>query len=299
MGNQKTNQRVGEICIIISAVFFGMMPLLAKTAYSSGSNSYSVAFYRFFFGAILLFFVVQILQRDSVMITIRQIRWIFLLSIPYACMPILLYKSYDYISSGLATTLHFTYPVFVVVISMIVFHERTGAKKVFSCILCVLGIVLLYTPDGSVSILGIVMALISGIVYGIYVILLGRSDLESLSVLKQGFWLSVFSALEIGAVAVFMDKLTWNIQGRGWIAQILMALLTTVIALVLFQRGTYICGSVKASLLSAFEPLTGVFIGVTILQESLNWKISLGIILILISTVLLVLPERRKDKLII
>ena len=297
MDNQKTNQKIGEICVIVSAVFFGVMPLLAKTAYSNGSNSYSVAFYRFFFGAILLFFIVNILQRDSVMITAKQIKWMFILSIPYACMPILLYKSYNYISSGLATTLHFTYPVFVMILSAIAFREHAGTRKIFSCISCILGIAFLYTPDGSVSVLGIIMALISGIVYGIYVILLGRSGLDNLSVLKQGFWLSVFSALEIGVVAVYMDEFTMNIQSRGWIAQMLLALLTTVIALVLFQKGTYICGSVKASLLSAFEPLTGVAVGVTILHESLNWKIGLGILLILASTVLQVLPENQADNL--
>lgn len=141
--------------------------------------------------------------------------------------------------------------------------------------------------------IGEIYIIVSAVFFGVMP-LLAKTDL---SVLKQGFWLSVFSALEIGVVAVYMDEFTLSIQSRGWIAQMLLALLTTVIALVLFQKGTYICGSVKASLLSAFEPLTGVFVGATVLHESLNWKIGLGIILILASTVLQVLPENQADNL--
>ena len=73
-----------------------------------------------------------------------------------------------------------------------------------------------------------------------------------------------------------------------------MALLTTVFALVLFQRGLFLCGEVKASLLSTFEPLTGILIGVVAFREILTPNKILGIIGILMSAVLLVLPFGQK-----
>ena len=42
----------GVICALISGILFGTMPLMAKTAYSLGSNAYTVAFGRFFTGAV-------------------------------------------------------------------------------------------------------------------------------------------------------------------------------------------------------------------------------------------------------
>ena len=53
-----------------------------------------------------------------------------------------------------------------------------------------------------------------------------------------------------------------------------------------------------ASLLSTFEPLTGVVIGLIIFNEEMTWKLGMGIFLILFSTVMIVLPvkEKRKNK---
>ncbi|OKZ75872.1 MAG: hypothetical protein BHV87_04875 [Clostridiales bacterium 36_14] len=68
--------------------------------------------------------------------------------------------------------------------------------------------------------------------------------------------------------------------------------------MVLFQKGAFLCGAVMASLLSTFEPLTGVVIGLIIFNEEMTWKLGMGIFLILFSTVMIVLPvkEKRKNK---
>ncbi len=76
-----------------------------------------------------------------------------------------------------------------------------------------------------------------------------------------------------------------------------MALFTTVFALVLFQKGLFLCGEIKASLLSNFEPLTGVLIGVIVFQEMLTLNKILGIMGVLVAAVLLVLPlEQDAEK---
>ena len=75
-----------------------------------------------------------------------------------------------------------------------------------------------------------------------------------------------------------------------------MTLFTTVFALVLFQKGLFLCGEVKASLLSTFEPLTGIVIGMIAFQEELTPNKILGIIGVLTAAILLVLPPDRIRK---
>ena len=48
-----TSEAEGVICALISGILFGTMPLMAKTAYALGSNAYTVAFGRFFTGAVV------------------------------------------------------------------------------------------------------------------------------------------------------------------------------------------------------------------------------------------------------
>ena len=69
-----------------------------------------------------------------------------------------------------------------------------------------------------------------------------------------------------------------------------MGVLGTVLALALFQKGLFLCGDVKASLLSSFEPLTGIVIGMIAFQERLNAKEMAGVSAIILATILLVAP---------
>ena len=74
-----------------------------------------------------------------------------------------------------------------------------------------------------------------------------------------------------------------------------MALFATVFALVLFQKGVFLCGEVKASLFSTFEPLTGIVIGVVAFQETLTAKELFGVAAILAAVILLVIPFQQKQ----
>ena len=289
---------LGSLYIILSAILFGTMPLLAKVAYAHGSNAYTVAFSRFLFGSIMLLIVIFMLPGCSARIDKYHMLELLKLSVAYALMPILLYTSYNYIDSGMATTLHFTYPVAVMLIMVIFYKSRLERKQVICAIFCLIGMSLLSSPDSHPSALGILLAVGSGIVYAVYIVLLGRSTAKELHPLTLAFWLALFSAAEIGAVALVSGNLVFSLDEVGWVAEIGMALFTTVFALVLFQRGLFLCGEVKASLLSTFEPLTGILVGVVAFGETLTLNKILGIIGVLLSAVLLVLPlgQRVENK---
>ncbi len=84
-----------------------------------------------------------------------------------------------------------------------------------------------------------------------------------------------------------------HLDAAGWAAEIGMALFAIVFALVLFQKGVFLCGEVKASLFSMFEPLTGILIGAIVFHEVLSVKEMIGMIGILAAAVLLVIPTKK------
>lgn len=289
-------KQAGAASVVLSAVLFGTMPLLAKVAYQHGSNAYSVAFGRFFFGSILLFVIILAMPGGSIKIPGRQLWQILKLSVSYALVPVLLYVSYEYIDSGLATTLHFTYPVAVIIILAVLFGIKPDRKQLLCAFLCTVGILLLYTPNGQVSVKGILFAVVSGLLYALYIILLGRSEAKTIAPLTLAFWLAFFSALEIGLISVLLGKMELHMDAGGWAAEVILALFATVFALVLFQKGLFLCGEVKASLLSTFEPLTGIVIGILVFHEVLTGKEGLGIACVLLSTIILVIPMRKDSE---
>ena len=287
--------QIGVIYVILSAILFGTMPLLARIAYAHGSNAYTVAFTRFFFGSIVLGIIILALPDCAIKISKRQFLTLLKLSVPYALMPILLYVSYTYIDSGMATTLHFTYPIAVMLIMVIFCKARLDAKQIICAVLCVGGMALLYTPNGQISVPGILLAVASGIVYAVYIVLLGKSTVKELHSLVLAFWISLLSTAEIGLIAFFSGNLVFRLDATGWAAEVGMALFATVFALVLFQKGVFLCGEVKASLFSTFEPLTGIVIGVIVFHEVLSIKEMIGIIGILAAAVLLVIPIKVSE----
>ena len=286
------DQRTGALYVILSAVLFGTMPLVTKIAYRYGGNAYTAVFGRYAFGALIAAGVIAARPGLSFRVARRQMGQLLGLSVFNALTPLLLYLSYVTVDSGLATTLHFTYPVAVILLMRLCFHERLTGRKLLCTALCTAGILLLYVPGGRSSPVGMALAVLSGLTFAVFVIGLGRSDLRSVPVLTTTFWLSLFAALEVGAFALLSGDLALSQGWQAWAAEAELGLMSTVLALALFQMGVFLCGEVSASLLSNLEPITGIFIGVWIFGETLTARTVAGVLCILVAAAMTALSKR-------
>lgn len=286
----KKNGQFGMVCVMVAAILFGLMPLMTKIAYRYGSNGVSAAFGRFLSGALVSGFI-MLVRKKSFFLPVEKRKGIFLLSVFYALTPVMLFISYESIASGMAMTLHFTYPVVVAILSAIMFHARFRKSQIFCAVLCVAGIALLH-PISKGSAFGMLMALFSGFCYAFYVIFLEKIDLKELPALTVTFWIALLSSVEIGVYGLLTKQLVWHTGYQAYLSYIALGVFSTVFALALFQKGVFLCGGFRASLLSTLEPLTGVVVGILVFQESVTVFTILGSVLVLGSAVLLVLSER-------
>ncbi len=281
--------------MVLSAVLFGTMPLLTKNAYAYGSNTYTVAFWRFAFGTVTVALIIALSPKLTFRVTAAEFRRLALLSVFCGVTPLLLYSSYRYVSSGLATTLHFTYPVSVMVLGTLFFRTKLRGRQLVCLAICAAGIICFYQPGQNEGLEGMAIAVLSGVTFALYILLLGKSGLSHLPMLTISFWISLLCTAEIGVFSAVSGKLIVAMPWQAWAAVALLGVFVAALAQVLFQTGVFLCGEVKASLLSTFEPLTGVVIGILVFREALTVRIAAGIVLILLAAVLLVLlPEREK-----
>lgn len=124
-----------KVCLILSAFIYGFAPILAKFAYKSGANGITLTFLRTFLMLPLLFFI-MIFRKVSFKLTKKELIDIILLGVVGGSFSMIsLYAAYDYISTGLATTLHFIYPLIIVITSAVVYKEKNQEDKT-SCGLC-------------------------------------------------------------------------------------------------------------------------------------------------------------------
>ena len=286
-GEEKENGRsFGYLISVTSAVIFGLMPLLTKTVYQSGANSYTAAFMRMLVGTAVFLLLHRLTEKTALSVNKKELKQLLIFAIGYGTTPILLYTSYNYLASGLATTLHFVYPVLVVAGSVLCGLAKLTRRKVICCILCMAGIIAFYTPGGEVSLKGILIALASGVMCAFYTIYLEASDLLRMEPYKLAFWNHGFGMLIIGVCALLLRKFCWPGTAGGWTFALLLGLATAA-ASFLYQQSEKYIGAQDTALLATFEPLTSIIIGYFVYAEPLTGRNIAGIICILLSVILL------------
>ena len=284
----------GYVMVIASAVLFGLMPLLAKEIYAMGGTALSLCVYRFLFSIPFLCAVVKGEKGQTFSITKEEAKKIFILSLGCAGTPFLLFQSYQYISSGMATTIHFIYPVLVLFGSVVLFREKFTKVKAVCAGLCAVGILCFYTPGEKAGLTGMILAFSSGITYAFYILYYTKSGLTALDPYKLSIYLSSFGAVLLLAAASATGQMVVRLPLKAWAMIIGFAFLMSFLATVFFQIGAKKIGPEKASLLSTFEPLTSVLAGTAFHGEQMTGKTVLGVVCILASVMLLTASGRKR-----
>ena len=93
----------------ISAIAFGTIPLFSIPVLKEGIDSLSLLVYRFAFAGVIILLVL-IANKRSMHINRGDAFRIMFISLLYAVSAIALIEGYKYMSSGIATTLLFSYP---------------------------------------------------------------------------------------------------------------------------------------------------------------------------------------------
>ena len=95
--------------------------------------------------------------------------------------PILLFHSYQYLPTSLATTIHFMYPTIVMLLCLVFFHDRFSKSKLLCLLLCFVGIITLNASHQKVIGLGFLLALCSGLTWALYIVLMDKYDFSGMT----------------------------------------------------------------------------------------------------------------------
>ena len=281
---------------LLSAIYFGFVPLLMKTVYAGGGNSFTAAFLRFAFSIPVLFVVLKIKGVD-LRITREELRhFLIITAFGYAGTTLLVFTAYNYIPTGMTTTIHFLYPTFTVAGLMIFYREKIKASKIFCVILCLIGIVMFYNGgEGQASIRGIILALCSSMTYAFYTIFLGKSEvLRDIEPMKRLFYMHIIGAVIMLVIGLISGNLNFHMTPLSWGVMALTANLTAFVGALLYQIGVKYIGSESTAMLSTFEPITSVIVGILVYGEPMTLRIFIGCAAIIASTLIIARTESNE-----
>lgn len=277
---------------ILASATFGLLPLFTLPLMGEGMTTLSILSYRMLFAAALVG-VLMLLGGIRFTTNWRELRWFVALGLLYYGSAALLFQAYGGMSSGMATTLHFMYPVSVTVIMAVVYKQRPSWLTLLAIVLSLGGVALLSLKgnvQGSNSIISILLVLLSGVCYAVYLVLVNnvrRMRLQKSQ--KLTFYVMLFT----GLFFLFSSSASGGLQGipsgSAWANLLLMATLPTLVSNLALVRSVKHIGSTLTSVLGAMEPLTAILIGLWIFDEVLTSSMILGILMILLAVTVIVL----------
>lgn len=280
----------GLLYAVVSSSTFGLVPLFAVPALKAGVSVNSVVFYRFAISALLVGLVL-LARRESFRIAKRQLPVIAGFALLYAATSFLLTQSYLYIPSGLATTLHFLYPVLVTILMVVLFKERLSVPVAVATLLALGGIYLLSGNNGSeVNPTGMALALTTVLTYASYIVGLNQSSARHIESLKLTFYiLSTGNLFFLANLLVRGEGLAPIPSWKSGIDLFMLALVPTLISNLTLILAVKHIGSTTTAVLGCMEPLTAVVMGILFLGESCSpiQALGIGIILVAVTTVIM------------
>ena len=200
--------------------------------------------------------------------------------------------------AGIASTILFVYPVMVAVIMGLFFKEKISAITVFSILLALSGIALLYQGDGGkpLSTLGVILVILSSLSYAIYIVGVNRSSLKDLPTTKLTFYAILFG-LSVYIVRLNLCNDLQIIPSAWlWADVVALAILPTAVSLVCTALAIHYIGSTPTAILGALEPVTALFFGVLLFHERITPRIMVGILMILTAVTLIILGKSLVKK---
>jgi drug/metabolite transporter (DMT)-like permease len=189
-----------------------------------------------------------------------------------------------YVSSGLASILNATTPLFTVVVMAAAGDEKLHARRVAGVVIGLLGVAIIHGQDlglNSGQGLGILLCLAGAFSYGLAALYARRKLSNSPPLATATFQMLASSLMMIGVTAAV--ERPWQLPMPGpttWLALVGLAVLSTALAYIVFFQILRRSGSTNVMLVTLLIPVTAILLGYLVLGESISLREIAGALVI-------------------
>ena len=189
-----------------------------------------------------------------------------------------------YVSSGLASILNATTPLFTIVVMAVAGEEKLSARRVAGLVAGLAGVIVLH--GGGLAFeagqgIGILLCLAAAFSYGLSA-LLARRLLANSPPLGTATFQLLASAAMMTIVAGVVDR-PWQLpvpSAATWLAVIGLAALSTALAYIVFFQILRRSGATNVMLVTLLIPVTAILLGYFALGEEVSQREIIGALVI-------------------
>lgn len=293
------NRIKGILLAAVSSSTFGLAPFFSITLLLMGYSAFEVLSYRWGIAAVILT-VFGLLSGCDFRLRRKDLAVVFALSLLRAVTSFSLIIAYQNIASGVASTIHFMYPLAVTLVMMFFFHEKKSSWVIVAVLISLAGAFLLSSGESGAKdgdmILGLVAACISVVSYAGYIIGVQHTRAVKINSTVLTCYVMGLGALFYVIGASCTSGIRMVTDGYTWLIILGLALPATAISNITLVQAIKYTGPTLTSILGAMEPLTAVIIGVFVFNELFTLNTVAGILLILLAVIMVVMRENHKKR---
>ncbi len=292
-----------SLYIMAAGSLWGIISIFINILKDIGFNSLQCVAIRSFFTALFLFTYLLITDRHKLKIKVKDM--LFFVGTGIGSIVFFNYCYFQAIEiiggAAVPALLLYTAPVFVMVLSAVIFREKFTVKKTVSLIVTFIGLGFVtgaFSGSGKLSAAALLFGLGSGLGYALYSIF-SKFIIEKYDAMTITFYTFFVAA----AAAVPMSGITHNVEmffcAKGIIAAVGIAFLSTVLPFILYTKGLNNIEAGKASILATVEPLVAAVVGGILYGEKFTMAKIVGMLLIIIAVGILSFQGKSKKSQII
>ena len=283
------------VFVLSAGILWGVMGIWVRHFNAIGLGSPEISLLRMATGLLISGLYLFLCHRELLKIKLKDL-WCFIGSgiVSQLMMNFTYFSALQHTSLAVAGVLLYTAPIFVMLLSGLLFQETITAKKIFALILAFLGCVLVsgVGTDSRVSLPGLLYGLGAGISYAMYSVF-GRYAIRR----GYGSWtLTFYSFLFCTLASIFLCDFSLiapaAVQPVEWLWILSLGLVTAFAPYVLYSKGLEAMENSRASILASIEPVVAAVVGVIVFREALTLPVAAGIALVLTAIVILSINKR-------
>lgn len=287
----RANQHKGELYAILSGFLYGFIGYFGVHVLKEGFSISSMQFWRFFIAVVL---ISPLAIREIILYkpAFKEMFYSFLGGVLfYGLSTYLYFLASEYLGTGLAMVVFFTFPVFVMVMNIIFFKFKIHPISYVAILVILIGMnFLIDSNEVKMDLKGVILGLLSSISFAGFMVTCGHRKLTS-----NVFTLMVSLGCGVTGLIVCIAQQQLQVPtalNSLW-PMLGISVIATLAPIILLQKSMHFISSQKAALLSVLEPVFVVIFGVYLLDEHMTLRHFLGVFIILSGALLALFDESK------
>lgn len=195
-------------------------------------------------------------------------------------------KTYEYIPASQAVILHYTYPLMMLLLSRLLFREKSDWWALCCVVLGFAGVFVLVSAGGGVGDLrlsiGVAVALGTAFSFALFCVLIKHA---SFSVTPGMFLLNLFGMLFLLCLLP-LYPMQWSISGTDMLLMAYLGIFPTAVAFILWNRALRMIPTGRSSNCALLVPILSLACITVVLNERIDLMQALGMAIVLVSVFL-------------